>query len=265
MNDKFIEQNIYSKDGKLLLAKGQKISQDIIRKIKKYDLELIQNDLEQDSIKLPVITESLKKKFNIRNNNLLNNSSELLTKIIFDSKMQPWWLYVNALGNYIDWLYSHSIDVALISLMIAFKLKFKPHELWNIGIGSFLHDVGKLLIPKAIIEKKGSLNEQEWILMRQHCELGKSSLQSCNLPQECLDIVSQHHERMDGSGYPNGLTDKEISYMAKIVMIADVIDAVTSYRPYKRIQNMNEALKFLKKTDSQFSKEIIQIIEGLFA
>ena len=258
MSDDLTKDYICSKDGISHLSEGQKISYNMMH------AQPIQKYMELDSTILPALTESLNKKLNIYQNNMLTYPSELLTKILFDSKMQPWWIYVSALANYIEWLYTHSIDVALISIMIAIKLKFGPDELWKIGIGSFLHDIGKLLIPKSIIEKKSSLNEQEWILIRQHCELGLISLKSCKLPQECLDIVSQHHERLDGSGYPNGLTDKEISYNAKIVMIADVIDAVTSYRPYKQHQNIDKALKILKNSDSQFSKEIIQILEELF-
>ncbi len=200
---------------------------------------------------------------NIRNDRALEYSNKVLSTVIFESKTKPWWMFVNALGNYLDWLYTHSIDVAVISLMIAVELGYNDEELWNIGLGAFLHDVGKLLIPKSILQKPRPLNDMEMFYIRQHCELGISSLEPFCLSKECTDIVLQHHERLEGSGYPKGLKGDEICRNAKIVMIADVVDAITSGRPYKQAQELDIAIKILRSDEGKYSKEFISVLEKI--
>lgn len=162
-----------------------------------------------------------------------------------------------------DWLYTHSVDVAIISLMMAVELGYSDEELTNLGIGAMLHDIGKLLIPKSIIQKPESLTGTEMSLIRQHCELGMSSLESFNLPKEYTDIVMQHHERLDGSGYPKGLRGDEICHNSRIVMIADTIDAITSYRPYRQPQSIDAAIKELRDEEEKYSQELISLLEKI--
>lgn len=126
-----------------------------------------------------------------------------------------------------------------------------------------MHDIGKMLVLKPIIQKPGPLNYIEKIYMQQHCELGVSSLEPYNLPKECTDIVLQHHERLDGSGYPKGLKGDEIYRNARIVMIADVVDAITSGRPYKQSQEMNVAIKMLRSDEKKYSQELISVLEKI--
>lgn len=264
----FAEENIYDKNGILLLAKGQKTTDTVIAKLKKIGLykpeEPINFDGKQDEVNFEII-QALSERINIRNDCVLTYPSKVLSTIIFESKTKPWWFFVNALSNYIDWLYTHSIDVALISLMIAVELKYNDEELRKIGLGALLHDVGKLLIPKPITQKPGPLNDIEMTFMRQHCELGISSLEPCCLPKECTDVVLQHHERLDGSGYPRGLKKDEICRNARIVMIADVVDAITSFRPYKPLQEMDMAIKILRNDKDKYSQEFVSVLEKILA
>ena len=266
MSEYFANEDIHDKNGILLLGKGQKITDAIMAKLKmlgSYKQEEPINFDDKHSVVLSPIAQAFGEKMNIRNDRILTYPNNVLSTIIFESKKKPWWIYVNALSNYVDWLYTHSIDVAIISLMIAVELGYNEEELWNIGLGAFLHDVGKLLIPKSIIQKPGSLDDMEMDYIRQHCELGVSSLKSFCLPKECTDIVLQHHERLDGSGYPNGLKGDEICRNAKIAMIADVVDAITSGRPYKPPQKMDTAINILKSDEGKYSKELVPLLEGL--
>ena len=198
---------------------------------------------------------------NIRDSRILEKPNEILINIIFESQNKPWWIYVNALSNYVDWLYTHSIDVAMISLMMAVELGYKDEDLTNLGIGTLLHDVGKLLVPKSIIQKPEGLTETEMSLVRQHSELGMSSLESFNLPKEYTDIVMQHHERLDGSGYPKGLKGDEICRSARIVMIADAVDSITSYRPYRQPQTMQAAIRELRNEKERYPQEFVSLLE----
>jgi len=262
----FANENIYDKNGTLLLAKGQKTTDAVIAKLEKFGSykpeEPINFDVKQSVVTSP-IAQAFGERMNICDDRVLKYPNKVLSTIIFESKTKPWWIYVNALSNYVDWLYTHSIDVAIISLMIAEELGYSDEELWNIGLGAFMHDVGKLLIPKPIIQKPGSLNDMEMVYIRQHCELGMSSLEPYCLPKECTDIVLQHHERFDGSGYPKGLKEDEICRNARIVMIADVFDAITSSRPYKQAQEMDAAIKILRSDEGKYSKELVSVLEKI--
>lgn len=200
---------------------------------------------------------------NILNERILERPNKVLNNIIFESKSEPWRLYINALANHIDWLYAHSIDVAMMSLIMAVELGYEDEQLFYLGLGSLLHDIGMLLLPKSITETSEHLNKEEQVILCHHCELGMSSIESYNLPKECTDIILQHHERLDGSGYPKGLKSDEICLNSRIVMIADVIDRITSDRPGKQgVYQLDEAIKIIKK-EKKFSPELICLLEKI--
>lgn len=266
MPEHLSKEDIHDRNGILLLGKGQKMTNKIIRKLKILGSykpeEPINFDAKQNMVSSPIV-QAFGERKNIRNDRILEYPNMILSTIIFESKTKPWWIYVNALSNNMDWLYTHSLDVAIISLMIVVELSYNDEELWNIGLGAFLHDVGKLLVPKHIIQKPGPLNDMEMVYIRQHCELGMSSIEPFCLPKECTDIILHHHERLDGSGYPKGLKGDEIYRNARIVMIADVVDAITSGRPYKQAQKMDEAIKILRSDEEKYSKEFITVLEKI--
>lgn len=257
------KHDIYSKNGKLLLAKGKKITENVMSALDKFG-DTGDTEIQQADSKIEQISNTINDKINPRYHNALEYPSELLKKIIFESKDEPWWIFINLLANYVEWVYEHSIDVALISAMIGMQLKYSPQDIWVISLGSLLHDVGKLLIPKNIIQKKGPLTDEEWRLVYRHCELGVLSLKPYGLKKETLQIILGHHERLDGSGYPAGLKGNDIHPFAQIVMVADVIDAITSYRPYKEIQSMEEAIKTLRDGKTQYPHEIVKIVGDMF-
>jgi len=194
---------------------------------------------------------------------LLDYPCKVLSDVINDCEKQPWRMFVNMLSSYVDWLNTHSIGVAIISLMIAVELKYTERELFNIGLGAFLHDVGKLLISRSIIEKPGTLTDIEMKYMRLHCELGTDCLESFSIPEECREIVLQHHERLDGSGYPKGLKEDHISRNARIVMIADVVDAIISDRPYRANRETDAAMNVLKSDKEKYFQEYVSVLEKI--
>lgn len=135
---------------------------------------------------------------------------------------------------YDQYLYQHSFQVTLYSIAIAKELGYSYEELRLIGIGAILHDIGKLLIPTEILNKSGALTEEEYNEMKLHTRYGFDLLR--NLHSISLLVAHcafQHHERLDGSGYPRGLVEFEIHPFAKIIGVADVFDAVTSNRVYR--------------------------------
>ncbi len=135
---------------------------------------------------------------------------------------------------YDEYLYTHSFQVTMYSIAIAKEMGYKYDELRLIGIGAMLHDIGKLLVPNEILTKPGRLTDEEYKEMKQHTRYGFDLLR--NLHSVSLLVAHcafQHHERLDGSGYPRGLVDTEIHPFAKIIGVADVFDAVTSNRVYR--------------------------------
>jgi putative nucleotidyltransferase with HDIG domain len=149
------------------------------------------------------------------------NSKEILT-ILTDSFI------------YDEYLYNHSFQVTLYSIAMAKELGYSYKEMRLIGIGAMLHDVGKLQVPTNVLLKPSRLTDDEFEVMKKHAKLGFDILR--NLHSISLLVAHcafQHHERLDGSGYPRGISDREIHPYAKIIAVADVFDAVTSDRVYR--------------------------------
>jgi len=137
----------------------------------------------------------------------------------------------------------HDRRVAQLSIQIGRELGMSPSSLDVLGRSGLLHDIGKLAIPAAILEKNGALSESEWRVMKTHPELGLVILgETGRFTREMLAVL-YHHERMDGSGYPHGLAAAEIPIEARIVAVADTYDVLTSDRPYRSAFNQAEALR----------------------
>jgi HD-GYP domain-containing protein (c-di-GMP phosphodiesterase class II) len=136
----------------------------------------------------------------------------------------------------------HDRRVAELSRMIGCELGMSPAEQAVLSRAGLLHDVGKLGIPQAILDKQGALTETEWRVMKTHPELGLAILGGTGRITREMLAVLYHHERMDGSGYPHGLAGSQIPIEARIVAVADTFDVLTTDRPYRRAVSPPEAL-----------------------
>lgn len=143
--------------------------------------------------------------------------------------------------------YEHCVRVAYLATALGIELKLGRHELEILAEGALLHDVGKLHISKDILCKKGKLTDEEMKAVERHCELGFELLNGLHLviTHYVMNIVLQHHEDFDGTGYPYGLKDFNISKLARIVHIADVYDALCYKRPYKDAMDRHKAWDIL--------------------
>lgn len=135
----------------------------------------------------------------------------------------------------------------LVTLSAAFGeyLNLTRTQLRNLQWGSYLHDIGKVGIPDAVLLKTGKLTAEEWQIMKQHVLIGEKICQPLQTMRGVLPIIRHHHERWDGSGYPYQLAGEEIPYLAQVFQIVDIYDALTSERPYKRALTTVEALQVL--------------------
>ncbi len=162
--------------------------------------------------------------------------------------------------------YTHSVNVGMLSLLLtkSFFKDFSGNDLYELGAGFFLHDLGKARIPQEIINKAGLLTKQEWEVMKTHPEEGHELLaQAGQLSEESRVIVMQHHEKDDGSGYPFGIKGDQIFTYARICRLADVFDALTSWRPYHKKLSTFEALQ-LMKMDMGFEVGLFEKFVRLF-
>jgi putative nucleotidyltransferase with HDIG domain len=144
---------------------------------------------------------------------------------------------LEALGAAIDLRDSptagHSRRVFLYSMELAKSIGGLEQEIRSIAMGAWLHDIGKLATPDRVLLKPGPLTESEWEIMRRHARIGYELVKSISFLAGAAEIVLTHHERFDGSGYPQGLRAEEIPFSARIFAVADTLDAMTSDRPYR--------------------------------
>jgi HD-GYP domain-containing protein (c-di-GMP phosphodiesterase class II) len=170
--------------------------------------------------------------------------------------------------SYDFYTYTHSVNVGVLSVMLAKEIfgRSDAHDLHELGAGFFLHDLGKVRIDPAIINKPGRLTKEEAMIVKSHPYHGYKLLEdSGHLSEEMRVVVMQHHERSDGTGYPRMLKEEEIHIYAKICCIADVYDALTAERSYKPNIKPFEALKIMKEemighfSDGIFEKFVLML------
>jgi len=140
---------------------------------------------------------------------------------------------------------AHCERLALLSVAMGRALGLEQADLLALYRGGFLHDIGKISVPDAILKKPEPLNEQEWEIMRAHTIHGEAICRPLKTLARVLPIIRHHHERWDGSGYPDGLSGERIPLLARILQIADIFDALTSVRCYKPAVPPAEALRIL--------------------
>ena len=136
----------------------------------------------------------------------------------------------------------HQRRVAQLSVAIAEVLELGPDDIASINLGARVHDLGKLATPSEILGRPGRLTEAEMAVVRQHAQIGSNLLEQTGIPSEVRDLVLQHHERLDGSGYPNALRGDQILIGARIIAVADVVEAMSSHRPYRAAVGTASAL-----------------------
>lgn len=142
---------------------------------------------------------------------------------------------------------NHTQRVTELSVRMAQAMALSEMEVTHIRWGALLHDIGKIAIPDQILNKPGPLTAEEWVEMRRHPEYAYEMLAPIQFLRPALDIPHCHHERWDGSGYPRGLKEEEIPVAARIFAVADVWDALTSDRPYRKALTPMAALRYIRE------------------
>lgn len=154
--------------------------------------------------------------------------------------------------------FSHSVNVAVLAIVTAAAMELPRSDLYQIGLGALLHDLGKIKVPPAILNKSTPLQSEEMEQIRQHPVDGYRMLQTQNLSRSAALVVYQHHERVDGSGYPGGITGEEIEPFSRIVAVTDVYDALVSDRPYRPAFPPHRALEIIQTGNGSFDRKVVE-------
>ncbi len=141
----------------------------------------------------------------------------------------------------------HERRVAQLACAITREMRLSPKQIEGVHVSGLLHDVGKIAIPIEILGKPGKINEHEFNIIKTHSQIGYDILKGIEFPWPVATAVLQHHERLDGSGYPQGLTGEEIILEARVLAVADVVEAMSSHRPYRLALGIEKALEEIRE------------------
>ncbi|MCY6371450.1 HD-GYP domain-containing protein [Clostridium ganghwense] len=246
-------KSIYSDSARLLLSKGIQLDKKLIETLKKHEIIYIYiedhisegieiNDVVDDVIRIKAIS-TMKRIFDMAM--YQNRGKEKLDWIPFKLQKEVGDAIENILNNISEngnvlysmtelmgtdmYTYKHSVNVAILSILTAKSLGIKKEQIKYIAMGGLLHDIGKIKIPPDILNKSEELTEEEINIINKHPKDGYEMVkQDISLSYITKDIIYSHHELLDGSGYPRGLKDDEISLYSKIITICDKFDSMTS-------------------------------------
>ncbi|MFS0674356.1 HD-GYP domain-containing protein [Ornithinibacillus sp. 179-J 7C1 HS] len=282
-------QTIHRDNGTILLHNGVPLTKRLIERLEEQGITYVYiEDEETKDIDIePAISErlrqdatsSMKKLFgNIQQSKLKANTSviadetrnlsDIISRIMgeIDSHEESISLLTDIYLTD-DYIFQHSLNVAIYSLAIGAQLKLNAKELSELGKGAILHDIGKLFIDPDIVQKPDQLTDEEYEMMKTHTTLGYDYLRkNRHYSSVIAHCAFQHHERINGTGYPRGLKGSEIHLFAQIIGAADVFDAVTSNRVYRKAMLPHEGLELLYSSAvNQFDIRIIEAFKNSVA
>jgi len=203
------------------------------------------------------------REYQVNLESLVAARTEQLRKAVVDLE-RSYDITLEALGDALDKkdaeTEGHSKRVTAFTIAIARAMGLPKDQISVIARGAFLHDIGKMAIPDAILRKPGALTPDEISIMREHCYHGYEILRKIPFLVEAAEIVYAHQERYDGTGYPRGLKGDQIPLGARMFSIADTLDAITSDRPYRAAQSLAAALEEIQRwSGRQFDPEVVQV------
>ena len=152
----------------------------------------------------------------------------------------------------------HCERVAFFACVLADTMGMDSRSLFWFRLGALLHDIGKIIVPTEVLNKAGNLTEEEWAIMKRHPEAGLELVSDIDFPGDVRAIIRNHHERWDGTGYPDGLAGEEIPFAARILCVADVYDALTTARSYRDCLSHARAVEVMRNSPGQFDPQLLE-------
>ncbi|WP_026882418.1 HD-GYP domain-containing protein [Clostridium akagii] len=274
-----VAKDILSGEGKTLIKQGIKITRQSIKFLREnlilyiYIEDEALNDIQTDPVldnlkqktlaKLPRIFGSIYTGNYTDARQDLESVDELINHI-FEKK----WVNTNMyeIKTYDNYTYIHCLDTSIMVAFIGLEMKYEKSKLRDLCIAAILHDIGKIKIPNNILNKKSKLTDEEFELIKMHSVYGKEILEKVPFCTESIiQGVYQHHERIDGKGYPTRTYDDEIGEFAKIISICDVFTAVSANRSYRQRFSPNDAYELiLAGSGTKFDEGMVQKFRNVF-
>lgn len=258
--DKVIEEvRVFNKDLYILLLTGHKDLVPPLETIKKYDIQGYCEKSDNPNQLLLLIESALKSVEQVKTIKRINTELKASKDKLADAYMGT----VEALRVAVDakdtYTKGHSDRVAYYSKIIAKEIGLSVEEQERIYIGGLFHDIGKIGVPDAILQKPEKLTDDEYSEIKNHPLIGAQIINAASIFEDIIPIVKYHHERYDGKGYPSGLSGENIPIYARIVAIADAFDAMTSDRQYRKGMSFEQAKnEMIKNVDTQFDGDIVR-------
>lgn len=267
-----LAKDLFDAYGKVLLSVGTVLNISQINRIRQNGYSYIYiKDENLDDIKYDNNVETLKQKTIRRLPNMfqsvINGNKESLKesfKTIYDLtdyiiKEADINTNLYEISKYDDYTYIHCVDTGIMSIILGRALKMNENDLKELGTSAMLHDIGKIVVPSELINKKGPLTPEEFEEVKKHTVYGYRILKSADMfSDNILEGVLEHHERVDGKGYPIGMKGDQINKFAKIISLCDVFTAISANRSYRSRFSPNEAYEFiLSNVNSMFDEQIV--------
>lgn len=209
--------------------------------------------------------EKVKQKYNISEEVDFSNATECIHKIIFEENFFKKYPHLITLAEHAEWYYTHSINVAILSVLLAKQLEYDDNTIREIVIGAILHDIGLIFIDKEILYKEDiELEVEDMELRKKHCNLGIMTMKSASIPLVSEKIIEQHHEELDGTGYPKQLKKESILKEAHIVAIADRLDTRISYKGEKKVEALQDVITDMHKMSKKYDRKSVNALKKIF-
>ena len=226
-------------------------------------IKVVQNGIEKAKLE----TELKNKVIVIeKKNSEISRLYDLLRRD-FDKEMDHVLEFVISLSNIVeakdDYTDNHTRRVADLAIALGKKVSLSPEQLRNVEVGAMIHDIGKVATPESILNKPGALTSEEFEVMKSHPEAGAKIIKPITALGKASELVLSHHEKLDGSGYPQGLLAEAISIETRIVTIADIFDALYTDRPYRKGMTLDKSLSIIRE-DADKGKLDSSLVDHLF-
>ena len=264
----YIADDIVDEFGRLLLAAGTALTPAIIQKLedKKIAYRTVPNQLDTIASSLSEAARQLETRFVKLDLSVIVNASKYLRSVLGDANQNP--LLSNHLKVLIQGfksIYSHSINVSLLAVAIASKLNLDARSLRELALGALYHDIGKIMLPAAVVMKTPAVFERQDLIYQQHTKIGAALLAADTLGKGVYLVAQQHHEKYAGGGYPNGLTADQIHIHAAIVSVANRFDWLTSAIFQNEVLSPTEAIdRLLLAQGVEFQPLVVEKFVELF-
>jgi HD-GYP domain-containing protein (c-di-GMP phosphodiesterase class II) len=268
-----LANSILSPNGKVLLKAGVELNNSYLKRLKLLGISeiYIEDDISEGINVLDVVSEETRQEamsiiqnvmISLRNDSGFDTkqvhdiAEKLISELVANRNVMVNLSDIKSLDGY---TFEHSVNVCILSIILGIGMGFNMNRIKELGIGAFLHDIGKVLVPMEILCKPSQLVPEEFEVVKKHANYGFEILKKCdNISTISAIVAFGHHERLDGSGYPLKLRGESIHQFTRIVSVADVYDAMTSNRAYRKKLQPHEALEYLTAlSNTQFDSAVV--------